>query len=109
MAGTPPLKLIREKKLFVFEVAEVVDQHVAEPAADHDTERRPQQKVVDVDRRADLRRLDDQTADVAPSEHKAGDVGERIPAQRERPNLEQNRINDRIRNDERHRSERRRL
>jgi hypothetical protein len=66
---------------------EIVEQHVADAAAEDDAQRGPDKKVVDVDRPRDHRRLLGDPERIAPADDQAGDIGERIPAKREGPEL----------------------
>ena len=72
-----------------------VEEHVAQPAADDDAEGDPQDQVVDLrrrDRRRPARpelRVADQADGVAPAQQDAGDIGQGVPADRERPDLDQ--------------------
>ena len=59
---------------------EIVEQHVAEPPAQDDTEKRPEDQIIDIARRHGVRRLGDEGAHVKPREAEAHQVGERIPA-----------------------------
>ena len=79
------------------EIGRVVEQHVADPAAEDDAERHPQDEVVEID--DGQRRLAapepfgaDDGAGVDPAAENADDIGERIPADRERPDLDQHGI-----------------
>ncbi len=73
-------------------VSRFIEQHVAQPPAEDDAKRRPGDEVVHLPLGAGPgRRLDDAPGD-APAQHDAGDVGERVPADRERPELERDRV-----------------
>ena len=53
---------------------EIVEQHIAEPAAEHDAERRPDQEIVDarrVARRASAPGVAPPQARIAPAEEQA--------------------------------------
>ena len=80
--------------------ARLVEQHVAQPAAQDDAQRRPQQEVVDLGRRHHLGRLLAQPADDLPADDQARDIGQRIPADGERPELDQHRVDLGIGDDE---------
>ena len=76
-----------------------VDQDVAEPPAQNDAERRPDDEVVDVpflERRVGQAGQGD---DVAPTQQQTGDVGQRVPTYRERSDLGENRVDVGIRED----------
>ena len=78
-------------------VRQVVEEDVADAAAGDDAERRPHHEIVEVDRRqrraaGPHRRVGDQPLGVPPGEEDAGDVGERVPADRERADGDQHRI-----------------
>jgi hypothetical protein len=83
------------------EVARLIEEDVAQPSAQDDTERRPQEEVVDLGRRQEQGRFLADAAHDAPSDHQARDVGERVPADGERPELDQHRIDLRIGDKER--------
>ena len=91
----PPCQTAR----IVERVAEIevrpVEQDVADPPAEHDAERDVDQKVVELLRRHRPAGALHQPAQILPAEHQAEDVGERIPADRERPELDQDRIDRR--------------
>ena len=71
------------------EIGRIVEQHVADAAAEDDAERDPHDEVVEVERghrrrpAPQARRLD-QRARVEPAGQDADDIGERVPADRER-------------------------
>ena len=82
------------------EVGGVVEQHVAEPATEDDAERHPQDEVVEVDdgqRRfaAPQPFRADDGAGIDPAAEDADDIGERVPADRERSDLDQHGIEGR--------------
>ena len=72
-----------------------VEQHVAEPAAQHHAQRDVEQQIVDLERGQPPARALHQPAHVAPAGHQAYDVGERVPADREGSELDQDRIDRR--------------
>ena len=80
------------------EARQVVDEHVADAAADDDAERAPDDEVVDVRRlhrspgRSPEPRIGDQALGVPPAEEDADDIGERVPADGKRADLDQHRI-----------------
>ena len=83
------------------EITRLVEQHEAEPSADHDTERDPKQEIVglgDRHRRFAAPELGPghQAAPVEPAEHDAGHVGEAIPADGDRPNFDRHGIDHRV-------------
>jgi hypothetical protein len=89
--------------------AEIVEQHIGEPPADHHAERRIDDEIVDIDRPRMLTAAPELViGDEALAEPPGGDqprhIGERIPAKRERPDLDQHRRDNGIRyGEERHR------
>src|SRR6476661_368855 len=81
------------------EIARLVEQNEAEPAAEHDAERDPKQKIVGLaygQRRFAVPQIwpRQKIAPIEPAEQDAGHIGEAIPADGERPDLERNRIDD---------------
>ena len=86
----------RERLQRVAEVeARPVEQDVAEAAAEHHAERDVDQEVVDVGRGQPPARPPHEALHVLPPEHQTEDVGERVPSDRERPDLDQDRIDRR--------------
>ena len=83
-------------------ILRVVEQHVAEPAADDDAEGAIDQQIVDalgarpLGARPSTGRSR-RPANQQPSENKPGDIGERIPADGQRPPLHEDRIDCRER------------
>ena len=80
----------------------IVEQDVADPPAQHDPERHPDDHVVDVvgggARHVGPKPLvAGQPPRVEPAADQAGDVGEGIPADRERAELDRDRIDGRQR------------
>jgi hypothetical protein len=74
-----------ERLQLVFEVvARLVEQDIADAAAEHDGERRPYQEIVDIIAPHPARRAVGQCQAIPPAEQQAGDIGQRIPANRER-------------------------
>ena len=68
---------------------QIVEQHVADAAAEDDAERDPDDEIVEIgdgQRRlaAPQRFVADQRAGIEPAEQNADDIGERVPADRER-------------------------
>ena len=88
----PPSHRVRMASGLVREERRLVEQHIAQPAAQDDAERRPQQEVVDLVRRQDLGRLLADPAHDLPADDQARDIGQRIPADGERPELDQHRV-----------------
>ena len=73
--------------------ARIVEQHIAGAAADDDADGDPEDEVVELrqrDRRRPAHRsfVLDQRAGVDPAQHDAADIGQRIPADRDRPDLD---------------------
>src|SRR5260370_5267243 len=85
-------------------VAGLVEQHVADPAAEHHSERRPYQEIIDILALDALRWTIRESEAIAPADQEPDDIGERIPANRKRPDRDRHRI-DRGKRDreERHR------
>jgi hypothetical protein len=67
------------------EVGWIVEQHVAEPPAEHHAQGGPQEKVVEGRRLDRAGRPGGKAPAVAPASDQADDVGQRIPANRHRP------------------------
>jgi len=105
MEGHPALP-DREDLQRIGEVfGQIIEQHEAEPAADHDAERREQQEIVErlrirprppAPERAGGRKL----ARIPPAAEQAGDIGEPVPFDRERPELQRDRVDHREGNGE---------
>ena len=79
-------------------IAAVIEQHVAEPAADHHAERAIDQQIVDaVDGRppqaAPKLVAADDPADQRPPRDQPADIGERVPANRQRTPFDENGVN----------------
>ncbi len=79
------------------EMRRVVEQHVAGPAAEDDAERHPEHEIVEVGERqrrgpAPQALVADQRARIEPAEQDADDIGQRIPADLERTDRDQHRI-----------------
>ena len=80
--------------------AEIVEQHVTGAAADDDADGDPQDEIVELQQR-DRRRTApqllvlDQRAGVDPAQHDAADIGQRIPADRDRPDRDGDRVEHR--------------
>ena len=85
--------------------SEIVEQHVAGAAAKNDPERYPQDEIIHLHQR-DRRRAApqifvlDQRPRVEPAEHDAADIGQRIPADRDRSDRNGDRIEYRKRDGE---------
>ena len=82
--------------------ARLVEQHVAQPPAEHDAERGPGEEVIGLHRRRHRRRLPHQPPQQPPAEHQPGDVGQRVPADAERPDLHDDRVELREQQDRDH-------
>ena len=80
----------------------LVEQHVAEAAAQDHAERRPGEEVVHLHGVGDLRRLQHQAAHQAPAEHQTEDIGQGIPTDAERAELDGDRVKLRIEQDGKH-------
>ena len=78
---------------------EIVEQHIAGAAAEDDTEGDPEDEVVEL-RQRDRRRpapqllVPEQRACVDPTQDDAADVGQRIPADCDRPDRNRDRVED---------------
>ena len=94
----PPFHSCEDLERMRDEVLRVVEQHVADAAAEDDAERDPHDEVVEVERpssapgRPSSRSLRMMRARIEPAEQDAGDIGERVPADRERADGDQHRI-----------------
>ena len=87
------------------EIARLVEENEAEPAANHNAERDPEQKIVglaDGHRRLAVPQIRprQEIAPVQPAEQNAGHIGEPVPADGERSDGERDRIDDGVGNDE---------
>ncbi len=77
---------------------EIVEQHVADAPAEDDADGAPDDEIVDVGGlhrrpgRPPDRLVADQRLGVPPAEEDADDIGQRIPADGERPDLDQHRV-----------------
>ena len=104
----PPFQSLNSLERMGGETRWIVEQHVADPAAQDDAERHPQHEIVEVGDRQRRRSAPvalgaDQRARVEPAEQDADDIGERIPADRERPDPDQHRIEGgKVQDEERH-------
>ncbi len=83
-------------------VAGAVEQHIAQPPPEDDAERRPGDVVVHLLGRRDPRRPLHKATRDAPADHDAGDVGQRIPADGDRTDLDQHRVDHREGDGEEH-------
>ena len=70
----------------------LVKQHIADPAAKHDTERRPNQEVIDIAALHETRRPVRQDQAIAPAKQEPDDVGQGIPPDNERADGDCDRI-----------------
>ena len=90
----------------VGEAGQIVEEDVADATAKNDAERSIDDEVVDIDGlhrracRAPQRRRGNQALGVPPSEQDADDIGERVPADGERADRDQHRIDGRERENE---------
>src|ERR1700704_3256648 len=76
------------------EIARIVDQHIADASAEDDAERHPEDEVVVVGdgewRRPTPERIAaDDRARIEPAQKDTDDIGERIPADGDRPEADQ--------------------
>jgi hypothetical protein len=95
----PPFHTAGISKRVGPEIARLIEEDEAKPAADHDAEGDPQQKIVGLaygHRRLAVPQIGarEEIAPVEPAEQDAGHIGEAVPADGERPDLERNRIDD---------------
>ena len=79
------------------ELRQVVEQHIADAAAEHDAERHPEDEIVVVGDRERRRSAPqpfarDDRAGIEPAEQDAEDIGERVPADGKRPDRDQHRM-----------------
>ena len=86
------------------EIARLVEQHEAEPAADHDAEGDPEQEIVGLrDRQRRLAApkigLRHEPSPIQPAEQDAGHIGQPIPADRDRPEFDRDGIDHRVGDD----------
>ncbi len=83
------------------EIRRIVEQHITEPSAQHDAQRAPQQKIVELRRRRagrpprPQRRLRHQALGIPQRQQQPEDVGQRIPAHHNRPERKGNRVDPR--------------
>ncbi len=87
-------------------ILRIVEQHVAEPTSDNDAEGAINEQVVDALRARPLGAVPvavvrHHAADQEPAENEARDIGERIPADGQRPPLHENGIDRRKGQDKR--------
>src|ERR1700691_5665085 len=85
----------------------IVKKYVTEPPANDDAEGDIDDEVVDAGRRrarhaAPERVLADEMAHIGPAKDEPGNIGERIPADRQRADVHQDRIDLGIGNEEKH-------
>ncbi len=74
------------------EVAGLIEQDESEPGAEDHAERRPDQEIVDLTGRNQLWRTFGQPHAVAPADEQGDDVGQGVPADRQRPDLDGHRV-----------------
>ena len=72
-------------------MAERVEQHIADPPAQDDAERRVEDEVVGMAPRHRRARLRDQLQQIPPADQDARDIGKAIPAKVEAPDVQKNR------------------
>ena len=79
---------------------EIVEQHVADAAAEHDAERHPDDQVVDVERASAAAAAGPESASrrealgIEPAAEEPDHIGERVPADREGADSDRDRIDD---------------
>jgi hypothetical protein len=76
----------------VEEHVRLIEQHIADPPAEDDAERRPGEEVIDLQGRRDGGRPLRDPPHQAPAEHEAGDIGDGIPVDREGAEPDEDRI-----------------
>jgi len=79
------------------EMSGIVEQHIADTTAEDDAERHPQNEIVEIDdgqwcRSAPVALIADQRARIEPAQQNADDVSQRIPADGNRPDGHQHRV-----------------
>src|SRR5665213_1939251 len=87
------------------EVRQIVEQHIAGAAAEDDAERHPEHEVVEIEQRhgrgaAPEPLVAHDGAGIDPTEQDAGDIGERVPSDGERPEMDQHWVESRVGDDE---------
>src|SRR5438067_6009841 len=83
-------------------IGSIVEDDIADAAAQHDAQDRPADEIVEHGGRQRAQLLGRECARVAPAEEDAEDIGERIPADGKRSDLDQHRIDHRKGNGEEH-------
>ena len=73
-------------------IAEIVEQHVADAAAEHDAERDPDEEIIELCRVEHVRRPARHGEAITPSDQQPRNVCERVPPDREGPKLDQDGI-----------------
>ena len=74
------------------EIARLVEQHIADAAAEHDAESSPGEEIVGLLDGGDGRGEAHQAAHDLPADDQADDVGQGVPADLQRPQVEQHRV-----------------
>src|SRR5579875_2583494 len=73
-------------------IARLIEEHIADASPEDDAEGAPEHEVVHLRRGHGLGRRRRDPPHMPPAEENAGDIGERVPADRKRPDAEGNRI-----------------
>src|SRR5690606_29020586 len=76
----------------------IIDEHIADASAENDAKGRPEQRIIDLQRCDRGRALPqarrcDHLEDVAPAKRQASNIGQCIPANGQRPDLDEYRVN----------------
>src|SRR5690242_420431 len=82
MEGHPAVPYVKRLDRMIDIVARLVEQDIADTAAEHDPERRPNEEIVDILSRDQMRRSAGQSEAIPPTDQQPDNVGERIPADR---------------------------
>ena len=93
----PPFHNSIISKRVLREIVRIVEQHITDAAAQDDAERDPEHEVVEVGRghrrhAAPKRLVLDHGAGIEPTQQYAYDIGERVPANGERPEADEHRV-----------------
>ena len=83
-------------------IGEIVEQHVAYAPAEHHAQRAIDEQIVKSLERGMRRSVPqgfagDERARIQPAENQSGNIGERIPADRQRADMDENGIDDGVR------------
>src|SRR5262249_31415427 len=85
-------------------IRKIVEEHVAETAPEHDTQRRPDEKIVEIATFDERRRRAGEPDAITPADQQPDDISERVPADGKRRDRHSDRVDRRKRDrEERHR------